>query len=271
MKIFLQGLLLIVLFFLSWYGLSRINWTKIFRVEAIADRTEKELGDMLWKSFKSGNEEVDDPYVMNIMDSILNRVCEKNDLDKKRFKLHLVKHEMVNAFALPDDHLVIFTGLLEAADSPEELTGVICHEIAHLQRNHVMKKLVKEIGLSAVINASAGGGEILREAAGVLTSTAFDRKLEKEADITAVEYLINAQIDPEPFANFLYKLSKKDSEMSRYMSWISTHPQSKERANYVMDQVKKRTVYYTPVLSEASWLILQQARAFDSYLLEETE
>ena len=78
--------------------------------------------------------------------------------------------------------------------------------MAHCELNHVMKKLIKEIGLGVLISITTNGnGDMLREALKVLSSTAFDRDLEREADIKAVEYLNNTGVSAEPFANFLYR------------------------------------------------------------------
>ncbi|MBP9689255.1 MAG: M48 family metallopeptidase [Bacteroidia bacterium] len=156
---------------------------------------------------------------------------------------------------MPGGHLIIYSGLIQNADNQEELSGVICHEIAHIQLSHVMKKLVKEIGLTALISMTTGNGsgEIIKETAKMISSSAFDRSLEKEADIKAVDYLINAKINPEPFANFLYKLSVKENETTKYLTWISTHPESKERAEYIIEKIKDNKVKFEKILTTQTW------------------
>jgi beta-barrel assembly-enhancing protease len=97
------------------------------------------------------------------------------------------------------------------------------------------------------------GSEIIRETAGTLSSLAFDRSMEKEADIKAVDYLIKAKINPEPFANFLYKLAAKDKELTQYLSWLSTHPDSKDRASYIIKHIDNKRNRYEEVLSDKEW------------------
>jgi beta-barrel assembly-enhancing protease len=122
-----------------------------------------------------------------------------------------------------------------------------------------MKKLVKEIGLSVLISMTTGnsGGEIIKETAKMLSSSAFDRSLEKEADIKAVDYMIKANVNPEPFANFLYKLSEKEHEVTKYMTWISTHPDSKERAEYIVEYSKGKLKDFKSILSIETWNQIQ--------------
>jgi predicted Zn-dependent protease len=145
--------------------------------------------------------------------------------------------------------------LISAAGNEEELSGVICHELAHIELKHVMKKLIKEVGLSVLISMTTGnsGTEKVKETAKMLSSTAFDRSLEKEADLKAVEYLIKTNIDPEPFANFLYKLSDRESDVMKYLSWVSTHPDSKERAEYIIESFKGKETKTEHVLSQETW------------------
>lgn len=118
-----------------------------------------------------------------------------------------------------------------------------------------MKKLIKEIGLSVLISMTTGkgGSEIIKETAKMLSSSAFDRNLEKEADIKAVDYLVKAKINPEPFANFLYKLSDKENETTKYLTWISSHPDSKERAEYIIEYSKDKKTKYEAVMTMETW------------------
>jgi len=72
-----------------------------------------------------------------------------------------------------------------------------------------------------------------------LSSSAYDRELETEADLTAVDYLIKAGIGPEPFANFLYRLGDESKVVPKQIYWISTHPESKERAEKMIEHIKE--------------------------------
>ncbi len=122
-----------------------------------------------------------------------------------------------------------------------------------------MKKLVKEIGLAVVITMTSGNGntQVLIESLKTLTSSAYDRSLEEDADIKAVDYLIKANINPEPFADFLYSLGS-DPKTEEYLSWISSHPYSKERAEYIITYSKEKDYKKEPILNSATWEQLKQ-------------
>jgi beta-barrel assembly-enhancing protease len=259
-KVLLQGLILIGLFITTWILLSKVDWVTTFEVKKLTDKTEEKLGKIFFDIVQKSENEIKDIHVTNTIDSLLNKICKANKIDRALIKLHIVRSEDINAFALPNGHLVVYTGLIIAAENPEELCGVIAHELAHISLNHVMKKLLKEIGLNALISVSTGKGgtDMAKEAVRILSSTAFDRGLEKDADIKAVEYLLIAKINPEPFAHFLYNLSGKEPSVMKYFTWASTHPDSKERANYIIEYHKGKKVAYEPILAPVSWETLQK-------------
>jgi predicted Zn-dependent protease len=107
---------------------------------------------------------------------------------------------------------------------------------------------------------SSGGGEIIRETFKTLTSTAYGRSLEKEADIVAVDYLIEAKIDPQPFADFMYQMGLDRPSDKGYSSWVSTHPASTERAEYIIEYSKDKwdAADEEAVLQRATWDALQE-------------
>lgn len=256
-KVVIQGLSIVILFFAIFFGLKQIDWVSVFKVQKMTDQTEEKLGELFWDVYKKTASENKDPFVVSVIDSIVTKICVTNAIDRKSITIHVLNKDDVNAFAIPNGHLIVYSGLILASDNPEELSGVLAHEIAHIELHHVMKKLVKEVGLSVLISMTTGsGGEIVKETAKMLSSSAFDRSLEKEADLKAVDYLFKAKINPEPFANFLYKLADKEHEAMKYLTWASTHPDSKERAIYINEYSKSKKVKYEAVISTSTWSVL---------------
>jgi len=265
MKTLFQAAIIIALFFATWLSLSKIDWVKILKVEQITKSTENKIGDLFWDLYDKAGKEIKFEKVSIPIDSIVEKICISNGIDKSKIKLHVVRDAEVNAFALPNNHLVINSGLILACENESELSGVIGHEIAHMELDHVMKKLTKEVGLSVLISMTSGnvGSDKIKETVKLLSSSAYDRTLEKEADIKAVDYLVKSNINPEPFANFLYRLAGKDSENAAYFSWISTHPDSKERAEYLIQYGSKKAKNIEPVLSTLTWDKLKEYLAVE--------
>jgi predicted Zn-dependent protease len=223
-----------------WFGLSQVDWMRLLKIEKSTQNTEEKIGDLFWKVLKNSEQEITSESVVGPIDSMLTKICTSNMIDRSKIKLHLLRKDEINAFALPNNHLVVYSGLIAACDDESELYGVIAHELVHIEKHHVMNKLVKEIGLSVLISMSTGNGqaETIKSVIKQLSSSAYDRKLETEADLTAVDYLIKAGIDPEPFANFIYRLSDESKVLPKQIYWISTHPESKERAEKMIEHIK---------------------------------
>lgn len=257
-KILIQFAVLVISFFGLWFLLSRIDFVNRDQVEKFAAESEQKLGEVILESITLTSGEVNNKKLKALLDSIKTRLCEGKQLDCGKIKLHLVRNSEVNAFALPDDHLVVFTGLLEYADNAEEVAGVMAHEIGHIEKNHVMKKLTKDIGLSMLFSIAGGeaGGKIARETAKMLSSTAFDRDKEAEADAFAVEVLAAANIDPQHLSDFFFRLARKH-DLPDELVWISTHPDTDERAEKILNLKKGYTVKPEPII-HTDWKEIQR-------------
>jgi beta-barrel assembly-enhancing protease len=261
-KAVVEMAVILLLFFLTWFSLAKIDWMRIMKVKQITQTTEEKIGDLFWNSMKKTEIEISATNVISPIDTLFGTICARNHIDKTRYHIHLIRKDEINAFALPNHHIVVYSGLFKACDNEAEFGGVLCHEMAHVENGHVMNKLVKEIGLSVLISISTGKSnpEILKEAIRHLTSSAYDRNLESMADDAAVEYLINAGMDPEKFANFLYRLSENDNLPSQ-IYWISTHPESKERARKIVENIKNRSIVKGSILGDAGWTRLKDQMA----------
>ncbi len=242
-KILIELVLTVAMMAAVWFGLSQVDWMKLLNIEQTTRDTEEKIGDLFWKMLKSSETEMTSDSIKAPVDSMLTRICTANSIERKKVKLHLLRKDEINAFALPNNHLVVYSGLIAACENEAELYGVIGHELAHMEKNHVMNKLIKEVGLSVLISMTTGNGnaDVIKEALKHLSSTAYDRSMETEADLTATDYLMKAGIDPESFANFLYRLANETNNLPSQIYWISTHPESKERAEKIIAQIKGKS------------------------------
>lgn len=172
--------------------------------------------------------------------------------DQFQYQIHIINDPMVNAMALPGGHLYFFKGLIEKSESPEEVLGVLAHEMAHVESRHSVRQLQKSIGmvfLSHLIFGSLFEGiEALEGAeivADVVTGALFlkhSREFESDADDEGLKRLEKAQIDPLGLAQFFQRLeaeAKQDSSsalgegVKSLESWVSTHPSHSQRVKRI--------------------------------------
>lgn len=254
-KIIFQFITILFLFFGSWFVLKQFDWVTIFSVKMHTQRMEEKLGDLFWDMINRSEKESDSFRTKDVVSKLLDRICEKNNIESSKIKIHILVKDEINAFALPNNHLVIYSGLIAACENEAELSGIIGHEIAHMEKKHLMKKLVNEVGLSALVSISTGNSSsgLIKNMVKLLTTSAYDRKLETEADLTAIDYLIKAEIDPEPMADFLYRLSKESNSVPEQLDWLRTHPDSEDRAKKIIEVIKNKIIIKTPVLESNDW------------------
>lgn len=258
-KAILQLATMLALFFTVWFLLLQVDWEKRLNIKNKTNSTEQKVGDMYWDLISKSDKEIKLNAVVFPLDSLIKKLCKSNDIDETTLKIHILQKDQINAFALPNRHLVVFTGLIKNCESEAELLGVLGHEIAHIEKKHIMKKLVKEVGLSVLVSAtSSKGGEVLQETLKLFTSSSYDRNLEREADITSADYLMNGNVDAEPFANFLYRLSDEEKNIPKQAYWISTHPESKERAEDIISYIKNKQSLKQIILQKTSWNKLKE-------------
>lgn len=253
-KTIFQGLVIVIAFFGMWFGLSQLDFVKFFEIEKHTTSAENKIGDLIWDQIQETEDVITNDSVVKGLDKLILPLCKANSIERDSLKVHIVEKDEVNAFALPNNHLVVYTGLIADCKKQEALQGVLGHEIAHIEKNHVMKKLSKEVGLSVLLSATSGGkgGQILKGIFKTLSSTAYDRALEKEADMSSVKYMLAADINPEPMADFMYELAQKHDTPDGF-GWISTHPESEERAKYILDYLKGKKYKKKQTMTQKEW------------------
>lgn len=253
-----KALILIILISGSYWGLKQLPWVETLKVDEFTAKKKEQLGNIILKAHRLNNREITGP-IHPVIKKIKDDLCIANNIDTSSITLHVFADEVVNAFTIPGNHILINTGLIKFCKDPDMLAGVIAHEIGHIQNDHISKKLSKEIGI-ATLASLAGGSQnsgLIREIIKTLTSKKFDRDYEKEADASALQYLHIANIDPMPLADFFDKISDNGTPITEALTWVSTHPEPKERAIAIKLQ-RVDSKEYIKSVDEAVWVELQE-------------
>ncbi len=185
----------------------------------------------------------------------LARLATRLDPKAGELNIRVVDLPVVNAAALPAGNIVLFDKLFETVESPDELAGILAHEIAHVRRRHVTAAMIREFGVG--IFAAALGGTTGGQVDGFV-ALSFTRRAEREADAEAIAMLKRAGVSPKPTAKFFARLGKAEKELDRFapaLAYMSSHPLSGERAKQFTDAAG--TASYTPALSPREWTELR--------------
>lgn len=172
--------------------------------------------------------------------------------------------KLANAFAGPGGQIILTRGLLEEASGPDEVAGVLAHEIGHVARHHPTKALLRHYGVSLFAGA-LGGGYAQTADLGLLL--AASRDAEREADAYGLEALTAAGVSPQGLAAFFERQKRPpakaeqedgaDALLKKLGSYATTHPSDDERLAAIREAAAG--VKGTPALSQAEWAALKAA------------
>lgn len=212
---------------------------------AVANRLpaswEQQFGDAAIDSIRKQMKIVDDPKWNAQLDVVKARLLPSITNSTYPIQIYVADAPELNAFALPGGHIVVFTGLLKAIDKPEELAGVLAHEIAHVTERHVLRRLIESVGLILVIQALFGDTSgllaVATDSSEILLRQKFSRDFEREADELGWTYLIRAGINPRGMIDFFIKL-EKETAGTEHLSLLNTHPATKERIQRLEEKWK---------------------------------
>lgn len=161
------------------------------------------------------------------------------------YQFRVVDAAEINAFALPGGFIYVNRGLIESADTEDELAGVVAHEIAHVVARHgadqAQRARLAGIGLSALDRLLGRGtrGQIADMAAQMVTAGTFmrfSRDAEREADLLGARNLIDAGYDPRAMVTFFERLDAvRASRPNAVERFFASHPSPSERAANVRE------------------------------------
>jgi beta-barrel assembly-enhancing protease len=192
----------------------------------ISIEQEARLGEMAFKQMQPGLRMLEEGAAHDAVELIGVRLTAGGQ--KYRYSFYLAEDPQVNAFALPGGHVVVFTGLLRAAGSAEELAGVLAHEISHVEMRHTLRTMIHGLGWRAVLGVAlwdfSGGvwGNMARE----LGSLSYSRELELEADREGVKLFRRAGLPADAMAGFFERMEKNGKSPP---ALLSSHPNGLER------------------------------------------
>ena len=189
-------------------------------------------------------------------DAALAKLLAKVDPEAEKVRAGVANMDMVNAVALPGGQVLLFDGLVQQAESPEELAGVLGHEVGHVRERHVMTALLRQFGLSILL---AGANSSVTNSAFGLAAMGYSRDAEREADEYARARMAESDISPLGAAGFFDRMAKEygdTADDNAVVGWLASHPSSGERADAYRDAAKEGETY-PPVLTDAEFEALK--------------
>lgn len=207
---------------------------------------EIKAGDKLFEQIAAMKRIVKDPALDAQLKLITDPLVAGIKDNRYPLKFHIIEDPTLNAFAMPGGNVVVHSGLLMAADSPEEIAGVLGHEIAHVTQRHSIRSIISSAGLFMVLQTMLGDVTsvvaVLANNSAFLLDRKFSRDFERESDNQGWDYLLAADIKPEGMITFFKKMQEEEKRLREKMkeatsididtsslTVLSTHPATDER------------------------------------------
>lgn len=167
----------------------------------------------------------------------------------------VIDSRVQNAFALPGGKIVFMRALIEKAESPDEVAGVLAHEMGHVANRDAMRGIIHAGGISFLVGTLLGdftGAGALVIASRYLLTSRHSRSVETEADVFAIDVMTKAGGDVRALGRFLRRVAETPGE--RQLELLLTHPVTADR---VAEIERRAGVPGRPILTSEEWLALK--------------
>lgn len=248
------GLLALVPLLVVALLLTRVDSAVGWLVTYIPHEQEAKLGDLVLAQTRAQMRIIESGPVVDAVRLIGERLTTGSAYS---YRWLVVDQPELNAFAAPGGVVVVYSGLLQAAKTPEEAAGVIAHEVAHAELRHGLQGMVKTLGVRAGAAVLLGdwSGAALGQAMTSLLEMKFSREAEEAADAEGLRRLVAARINPAGMADFMDTLARQ-SPGAAVPELLSTHPASEDRAARLREAARAHPGPWTAL--PVDWAALQK-------------
>ena len=188
--------------------------------ELLNPAKQAEYGSMMLSQLRHYGYVLDDPLIDGWLQSVGHRLASASDKPQQPFTFFMLKDRQFNAFATLGGYIGTNAGLVLAAESEDEVAGVLSHEVAHVTQTHVLRSveraqkdsipiLLAMLGAIAIAQSSGGNSSDDASMAALASAQAlmiqrqidYTRSNESEADRLGIQTLARGGYDPEAMAS----------------------------------------------------------------------
>ncbi|MCP3394885.1 M48 family metallopeptidase [Bradyrhizobium sp. CCGB12] len=238
----------------------------LFGVPLAADRlaplvpkpVERRIGDAAEVQMKTifGRSVCEDPAGKAAFTKLVNRLRDAAGLDDDSMTAGVLPTAVPNAFALPGGKVFVLKGLLDKAENPDELAGILAHELGHLKHHDNMRGLIYNGGTSFLIGLLFGdvtGSSAVIFASRSLVEASYSREAETGADTFAIDVMHALGRSPKPAAELMFRITGKEG--GGLTSILASHPLTEDRLARMTKE--DRPASGPPLLTDKEWQALK--------------
>jgi Zn-dependent protease with chaperone function len=161
-----------------------------------------------------------------------------------------------NAFALPGGKVYLFSALLAKAENPDEIAGVLAHELGHLKHRDNMRILIYNGGTSFLIGLLFGdvtGSSALIFASRSLVTSSYSREAEQGADDFSIQVMHRLGRPAKAMGELLFRVTGNEGDKN--LTILASHPFTEDRLKRMSEADIPSSGQ--PLLTAAEWKALK--------------
>ena len=225
----------------------------------VPKRVERRIGDAAEVQMKTifGRSVCEDGAGKAAFTKLVNRLRDAAGLDDDSMTAGVLPTAVPNAFALPGGKVFVLKGLLDKAESPDELAGILAHEFGHLKHYDNMRGLIYNGGTSFLIGLLFGdvtGSSAVIFASRSVVEASYSREAETAADTFAIEIMHKLGRSPKPAAELMFRITGKEGG-STLTTILASHPLTEDRLARMTRE--HRPASGPPLLTDKEWQSLK--------------
>ncbi len=218
---------------------------------------EDTLGKQVVEHLAPEDRQCKDPARTEKLSRIVQSLTATVPSSLYQIRLYVLDSPQVNAFAAPGGHVLLLRGLLEHTETPEQLAGVLAHELQHIYKRHATRAILEQTAstflLTAVSGDFSGGLAWGLEGARTMGSLHYSRAHETEADIEGLKMMQTARLDPTAMIAFYGIMQKETKDHAGPLDFLATHPNMGERLATLLTLAGPRPPQATSLLPNDEW------------------
>ena len=222
----------------AYYGIRSAG---VAAVKAVPISVDEQIGKHGYETMNPGGPEIHDEVVVASIQTMVDRLAPHAAISEFKFDVHVIQSPDVNAFCLPGGVIVVYTGLIQAAEHPEQVAGVLAHEMSHATLRHGLQRISQSLGIAAAANLLIGDVEgilvLSSELFQLASINSYSRGQESEGDAEGVRMMHAAALDPLSMAQFFEIMKEQEGDRPDQLKWISTHPDHDARIISIREQM----------------------------------
>ncbi|MDQ6823076.1 MAG: M48 family metalloprotease [Candidatus Eremiobacteraeota bacterium] len=205
---------------------------------ALSTQTEIQIGQETDKQITASSVIETDPLLNAWVGGISAKLWKQVARKDVPYNIKIIKSNDVNAFSTMGGYVYLYEGLLDFAQSDDELAGVIGHETGHIERRHAVTMQAKAQGLNLLFGILSLFSPLVYRF-GNLAQAGIMAKMSRVDELQADQYglllMSRAGYDPQSNVSFMRHLGTLADEHSDLVTkYLQDHPNPKARVGHMV-------------------------------------